>query len=150
MRESFEFRRPKLVLLWFPIPATKMLQFGKITVSAMHSDKGSSPVFCFDRGGTAYCNTATDCKLRLGEGDSVFSDDVFVMVQSRTVVLVPSLENTASELRKNSLPPLSRSNWLPGLWAAHTVKPAPSGPVPRVLNSTALPLPPVRTLLPIP
>src|SRR5579864_194960 len=119
MRESLEFRLPKLVLSWVAMPATNTLQFGKITVSAMHSDKGSSPAFCFARGGTAYWETLTVLIPRLGDGLKEFSEDVLVMDHSRIVVLVPLKENTASELRKNSLPPLSRSNWLPAVCAGH-------------------------------
>jgi hypothetical protein len=46
----------------------------------------------------------------VGAGEREFSEEVFNIVHSRMVLLVPTLEKTASELRKNSVPPLSLSN----------------------------------------
>src|SRR6266481_5078262 len=93
MRESLAFRLPfgwpKVALSWLPTPATVVLQLGRITVSAMHCDSGRFPAGCFARGGTA---------------------DVFNIVHSRMLLLVPEFENNALELRKNSVPPLSVSN----------------------------------------
>jgi len=48
------------------------------------------------------------------------------------------LENTASELRKNSVPLLFSWYIVPGTVAGQTVNPAPSGPMPSVLNSNAV------------
>jgi len=62
------------------------------------------------RGGTAYVSTATVETERLGAGDAVFSDAVFVIVHNRMELLVPSSEKTALELRKYSVPPLSVLN----------------------------------------
>src|SRR5580700_1960895 len=114
MRESLAFRLPfggpKVVLSWLPTPATVVLQLVRITVSAMHSDSGRSPAGCFASGGTAYVSTASPDMPSAGAGEAEFSEDVFVIVHSRMVLLVPKFENTASELRKNSVPPLSLSN----------------------------------------
>ena len=52
------------------------------------------------------------------------------------LLLVPSSENTAFELRKYSVPPFEVSNVVPGDDAGQTVNPAPSAVRPRVLNST--------------
>ena len=48
-----------------------------------------------------------------GAGERELSVEVFDIVQRKIVLLVPEPKNTASELRKNSVPPLSVSNWLP-------------------------------------
>src|SRR5690348_7393180 len=147
MRESLEFRLPKLVLSWLPTPAIVVLH-GNVR-SAMQSDSGWLPAGCVARGGTAYWSTVIDAISRFGAGLAAFSDDVFDIVHRRIDVLVPP-RNTASELRKYSLPPCAPSNALPGVMAGHTVKPAPSGPAPSVSNSTTLPpAPPVMRLLPM-
>jgi len=78
------------------------------------------------------------------------SDDALAIVHIRIDELTPSSSNTARELRKYSLPPFAPSNWLPGVCAGHTVKAAPSGPTPSVLNRTTLPTPPVNALWPMP
>ena len=44
----------KVVLLWLAMPATVVLQFGWMTVSAMHSPSGRLPAGCVAGGGTAY------------------------------------------------------------------------------------------------
>jgi hypothetical protein len=49
-------------------------------------------------------------RLRLGDGELVFNEEVLLIVHSRMLLLVPSLEKTARELRKNSEPPLEVSN----------------------------------------
>jgi hypothetical protein len=54
--------------------------------------------------------TATVDTPSVGAGEAELREDVFNIVHSRMVLLVPVLENTASELRKNSVPPLSVSN----------------------------------------
>src|ERR1700720_925686 len=148
MRESLEFSLPfggpKVELSWVPMPATSRLH--EKPRSAMHCDSGRDPAGCFARGGGAYWSTVIACTLSPTPAAEEFSDAVPVNDHNRMLVLAP--KNTASELRKYSVPPWAPSNWLP--WAGHTVKPAPSGPSPTVLNSTALPGCPVRRLLPMP
>src|SRR5215471_21449741 len=116
----------------------------------MHWPNGKLPCFCLALGGTAYVSTVTGASETDTDGVAVLSEDVFAIFHTRIDVLVPSSENTARELMKNSVPPASVSNWLPGDCAGHTVKPAPSGPAPSVLKSTTLPTPPVRRLCPMP
>src|SRR5437660_4553724 len=114
IRESLAFRPPfggpNVALSWLPTPATVVLQLGRITVSAMHCDSGRSPAACFARGGTAYVSTASVDKPSVGAGEAELSEDVFNIVHSRMLLLVPDSENSALELRKNSVPPLSMSN----------------------------------------
>src|SRR3954463_3358136 len=155
IRESFAFRLavgpPKLALLWVAMPAIAVLQLGIMTVSPTQSDSGRLPAGCVARGGTAYVSTGTSERNMLADGDVVFNEEVFVIDHRRMELLVPSSENTALELRKYSVPPLSVLNWFPGLTAGQTVKPPPSGPAPKVLKSTTLPLlPPSSRLLPMP
>src|SRR5262245_37552654 len=132
------------------MPATVVLQVGKMTVSAMHWLSGRSPAFCVARGGTAYSVTGIPVAERLGDGVAVFSDAVLVIVHWRISVLRPSSSKTARELRKYSVPLFSEAYVVPGTDAGQTVKPAPSGPIPSVLNRTALPEPPVSAALEMP
>src|SRR6476661_3573281 len=114
MRESLAFRLPlggpKVALLWLLMPATVVLQLGRITVSAMHCESGRLPAGCVARGGTAYVSTATVDTFSVGAGEVVLSEEVFNMLHTRMLLLVPSFENTALELRKNSVPAWSVSN----------------------------------------
>jgi hypothetical protein len=55
-------------------------------------------------------STAIVDGANVGAGEAELSEDVFDIVHSRTILLVPVLENTASELRNNSVPPLSVSD----------------------------------------
>src|SRR6266403_2419394 len=114
MRESLAFKPPfagpKVALLWLPTPATVVLQLGRIIVSAMHCESGRLPAGCFARGGTAYVSTASVDRPSVGAGEAELSEDVFNIVHSRMLLLVPESENSALELRKNSVPPLSVSN----------------------------------------
>src|SRR5437016_14176492 len=114
MRESLAFRLPfggpKVVLSWLPTPATVVLQLGRITVSAMHCDSGRLSAGCFARGGTAYVSTASVDRPSVGAGEGELSEDVFNIVHSRMLLLVPESENPERELRKNAVPPLSVSN----------------------------------------
>ncbi len=121
-----------------------------MTVSAMHWLSGRSPAFCVARGGTAYWVTGITDTERPGDGVAVFSDAVLVIVHCRIWLLVPSSLKTAFELRKYSLPLFTVEYVVPGTDAGQTVKPAPSGPVPSVLNRTALPEPPVSAALEMP
>src|SRR6185369_1349461 len=124
------------------MPAIAVLQFGMMTVSAMHWLSGRLPAGWFARGGTAYSSTAICASETPTAGDELLSDDVLLIVHCRIESLTPSSVKTARELRKYSLPPLAVAKVVPGTVAGQTVKPAPSGPAPSVLNSTALPVPP--------
>jgi len=114
MRESLAFKPPfagpKVALLWLATPATVVLQLERITVSAMHCDSGRLPAGCFARGGAAYVSTERVDRPSVGAGEAELSEDVFNIVHSRMLLLVPEFENNALELRKNSVPPLSVSN----------------------------------------
>ena len=66
-----------MALLWLATPATAVLQFGKMMVSAMQSESGRLPAFCVARGGTAYVCTDIEVDCRAGAGVAVLSEDVF-------------------------------------------------------------------------
>ncbi len=66
MEFSWPFGGPKVALLWLAIPATAVLQFGMMTVSAMQSESGRLPAGCVARGGTAYVSTDIDRELQDG------------------------------------------------------------------------------------
>src|SRR5690349_16947402 len=84
MRESLELSwplgGPKVALLWVPMPATVVLQVGKMTVSAMHWPSGRLPAGWFARGGTAYWSTAIVDTETPTDGDELLSDDVLLIV----------------------------------------------------------------------
>src|SRR5215831_3372478 len=113
MRESLALRLPKFALLWLVLPAMSRAQLN--TWSARHCDSGWLPAGCCARGGTAYRSTGSVEMFRLTDGLLEFNEEVFDIVHCRMVVLVPTDEKTASELRKYSVPPLVSSNWLPGV-----------------------------------
>src|ERR1051326_7957801 len=109
MRESLAFSLPlggpNVALLWLAVPAMAVLQFGLMTVSAMQVPNGRLPAGCVASGGTAYSSTAMVLTSKLGLGLAELSDEVLVSVHCKMLVLVPSSEKTARELRKNSVPP---------------------------------------------
>src|SRR5262249_28647501 len=105
---------------------------------------------CSARGGTAYSATGIDDTDTATAGDELLSDAVLLIVHCRMESLTPSSSKTARELRKYSLPLLAVAKVVPGTVAGQTVKASPSGPEPRVLNSTALPVPPRSRFLEMP
>src|SRR5215510_4639546 len=77
MRESLELSwplgGPKVALLCDAMPATVVLQVGKMTVSAMHWLSGRLPAGWCARGGIAYSSTAIVDRSRLAEGVELLS-----------------------------------------------------------------------------
>src|SRR6476619_2870350 len=84
---------------------------------------------CCCLGGIPYWFTSSTLLLRLTFGAAVFSEDVFVIVQTTRLVdeplkASPEASSPAFELMKYSVPPLPVWNEpVPGDWAGQTVKP---------------------------
>src|SRR3954467_8645437 len=95
----------------------------EIELSARHWPSGKGPAFWDELEGTAYVCVLTVPVLRFTAGLAPFSDCVFVSCQLTSSLKAPVLENTARELSRNSVPPLSVRKSVPGERAGKTVKP---------------------------
>src|SRR4051812_39908675 len=79
----------------------------KQSARATQSRSGVLPGFCTDLGGTPYVVTSTSLTFRTGAGEALSIDEVLVTDQTASSFEVPLAKNTASELRRNSVPRLS-------------------------------------------
>src|SRR5690242_8860722 len=102
MRESLLGSRVSTLFVLTAEPSS-----GAQAGSAMHVRSGTEPGFWKDEPGTEYGITVTTRVFRATAAALVFSDCVFVSDQTRRRLSVPALLNTATELNRNSVPPLS-------------------------------------------
>src|SRR6266852_6064328 len=102
MRFSVLAKGPPLTKKKFQQPAPKGVAS---VLSARHWPSGKSPAFWSDLGGTPYVATLMNRPESEGCALGEFRELVFEICQSSIWLKVPSLENTANELKNDSVPP---------------------------------------------